>query len=103
MEQLAAHPVSRRLFIFRFLFEGPSMRRKLLVLCAPILLSVGCSFCGSGCYDYLPPVADGPYCSGGGRAGSAFGDYAKAHGNLDGPLPDPAAEIASENADSQQR
>ena len=49
-----------------------------------LLACAGCHAC-QNCYDYLPPVADGPYTAPGQRAGSAFG------GPLDnGPLPDPA-------------
>ncbi len=48
-----------------------------------LLACAGCHAC-QNCYDYLPPVADGPHTVPGQRAGSAFG------GPLDnGPLPDP--------------
>ncbi len=53
--------------------------------------------CGSCRYDYLPPVADGPHCNCEGRAGSAFGNYASNPGQYEGPLPDPAAEVAESN------
>ena len=67
------------------------MNHKLLIVAALLLGSVGCSACGSACYDYLPPVADGPYTSHSGRAGSAFGPMAETD-VLE--IPDPAEEVA---------
>lgn len=67
------------------------MNHRLLILALLLLGSVGCSACGSGCYDYLPPVADGAYTNPGGRAGSAFGPAAQSDIS---EIPDPAEEIS---------
>ncbi len=45
------------------------MDRRLLGIAILVLATVGCHAC-SDCCDYLPPVANGPYQSISGRAGS---------------------------------
>lgn len=73
------------------------MDRKLL---GGLLLLVACGGCRtcSGCYDYLPPVIDGPHDVSTGRAGSAFtggilsnADYGNNSAELV-PDPTPATE-----------
>ena len=74
------------------------MGHRLLIVALLLLGGVGCRACGSGCYDYLPPVADGPYTSQSGRAGSAFGPgghYETAE------IPDPAVEAAQFEDESE--
>lgn len=46
---------------------------RLLGFALLVIATSGCRYCGSGCYDYLPPVADGPHYVAGSRAGTAFG------------------------------
>ena len=53
-----------------------------------LLACAGCHAC-QNCYDYLPPVADGPHTAPGQRAGSAFGGPIYNGPNHEGPLPDP--------------
>ena len=72
------------------------MRTMFVAVALLLFAAAGCRMCGSGCYDYLPPVADGPYCNCEGRAGSAFGSYASTN-QYEGPLPDPAVEVAEAN------
>lgn len=58
---------------------------------------MGCHACSSN-YDYLPPVADGPYSVPGQRAGSAFGGPVYHGRTHNGPLPDTAEEVTEDQA-----
>ena len=70
------------------------MCHKLFLVGLLLLVGVGCRACGSGCYDYLPPVADGTHTVSGGRAGSAFGPQASSSPKVEQDIPDPAVEVA---------
>ncbi len=65
-----------------------------------LLACAGCHAC-QNCYDYLPPVADGPHTAPGQRAGSAFGRPIDNKPLPDEPIPDPAqseSEVIDERA-----
>ncbi len=69
-----------------------------------VFACAGCQAC-QNCYDYLPPVADGPYTVPGQRAGSAFGRPIYNGPNHDGPLPDPTpseSEVVDEWASAEE-
>ena len=76
------------------------MGHRLLIIAALLLGGVGCRACGSGCYDYLPPVADGAYTNHYGRAGSAFGPMAETEV---ADIPDPAVEVAQQSKKTRKR